>query len=398
MNPKKDISVLIAEDDFLISETIRQTIESLGYVVVGEAMDGREALEMTCNLHPDVVLMDIKMPTMNGIEATHHIQASCPTPVVALTAHDAPELVDQAGEAGASAYLVKMPERGEIKRAITIAIERFKDLMELRRLNQELQDEIARRKQAEKTLREHAIELEKRNEDLDAFADAVSHDLKNPLNLVMGFADVLSTDYEELPLDTIQTTLQMIVRKSHEMNSIIDALLLLARVRKEDIVQQPLNMASITKQVIHRLDNMIQDHQAHVTLPDEEDWPTAIGYRPWVEEVWVNYLSNAIKYGGDPDKDIPPLIELGFDRQTEVDTSPDSHIRFWVRDNGPGLTPDDQDRLFTPFTRLDQDRSYGNGLGLSIVRRIMDKMGGETGVESTVDEGSTFWFTLPAQK
>jgi two-component system, sensor histidine kinase and response regulator len=83
-----------------------------------------------------------------------------------------------------------------------------------------------------------------------------------------------------------------------------------------------------------------------------------------VEEVWVNYLSNAIKYGGNP-----PRIELGADQL------PDNHIRFWVRDNGPGLSPDDQQRLFTPFTQLNQVMVRGHGLGLSIVQRIVHKLG-----------------------
>jgi two-component system, sensor histidine kinase and response regulator len=104
-----------------------------------------------------------------------------------------------------------------------------------------------------------------------------------------------------------------------------------------------------------------------------------------VAEVWANYLSNAIKYGGDP-----PRAELG------ADLPADGRVRFWVRDNGPGLSPEDQARLFAPFERLHQVRAQGHGLGLSIVRRIVEKLGGEVGVESAVGQGSTFWFTLPA--
>ncbi len=110
----------------------------------------------------------------------------------------------------------------------------------------------------------------------------------------------------------------------------------------------------------------------------------ALGYGPWVEEVWANYLSNAIQYGGRP-----PRVELGATEQA------DGMVRFWVRDNGPGLTPEEQARLFTPFTRLDQVRAKGHGLGLSIVRRIVEKLGGQVGVESEVGRGSVFTFTLP---
>jgi signal transduction histidine kinase len=116
-------------------------------------------------------------------------------------------------------------------------------------------------------------------------------------------------------------------------------------------------------------------------MPDA--WPVAFGHGPWIEEVWANYLSNAMKYGGKP-----PRLELG------AETIGDN-VRFWVADNGPGLTPEQQARLFTPFTRLHQVRATGQGLGLSIVRRIMEKLGGRAWVESRPGEGSTFYFTLP---
>jgi two-component system sensor histidine kinase/response regulator len=145
-----------------------------------------------------------------------------------------------------------------------------------------------------------------------------------------------------------------------------------------------------------RLGDVIAQRQAQIILP--ERWPGASGYGPWVEEVWVNYLSNAIKYGGEP-----PRVELGFDESAHECTSADSlprtfagsHVRFWVRDNGPGLTPEEQGRLFRSFERLDQVRAKGHGLGLSIVRRIVEKLGGEVGVESEPGQGSVFWFALP---
>ncbi len=133
------ISVLIAEDDFMVSEAIQKEVEDLGYIIVGKAPDGRQVVEMTQSLQPDVILMDIEMPDMDGLEATRRIYQSCPTPVVILTAYDTPDLVKQAGKAGAGAYLVKMPNAREIERAITIATARFDDMMTLRRLNAELQ-------------------------------------------------------------------------------------------------------------------------------------------------------------------------------------------------------------------------------------------------------------------
>ena len=274
------------------------------------------------------------------------------------------DLVAQASEAGVGAYLVKPPGRHEMERAITIAMARFEDMMKLSSLNAELQTRI---------------------EDLDAFAHTVAHDLQSPLSLMIGYAEVLEQDHTTLPPEKLQTYLHNIARNGRKLSRIVDALLLLAGVHKTAVEVAPLNMADIVAEALQRLRPLIDEYRPDIRLPDI--WPQPLGYEPWVEEVWTNYLSNAIKYGGRP-----PRIELGA-------TGPvDGMIRFWIQDNGSGVTAEEQARLFTPFTRLDRSRARGYGLGLSIVRRIVDKLGGEVGVESDgiPDRGSTFSFTLPS--
>jgi AmiR/NasT family two-component response regulator len=114
-------------------------IEGMGYEVAGIAADGRQAIQMAQSLRPDVILMDVGLPIMDGIQATQQIQASCPTPVVIVTAHEPTDIVGRASMAGVGAYLVKPPEALEIERAIVIAMARFADMIELRRLNAELE-------------------------------------------------------------------------------------------------------------------------------------------------------------------------------------------------------------------------------------------------------------------
>jgi len=361
MNQREEnVRILIAEDDYLVGAMIKGALEEVGYAVVGEAADGLEAVEMTQSLRPDVVLMDIKMPNLDGLEAARRIYEHCPTPVVVLTAYETVKLVKEASATGVGAYLVKPSNAREMERAITVAMARFGDMMKLRRLNAELQA---------------------RNEELDAFDHTVAHDLRNPLALIMGFASVLERDYATTLDEEQQKCLRAIVRNGRKMNNIIDELLLLAGVRKMEVEMEPLDMANIVAEAQQRLAFLIEKHQAKIILPDT--WPVALGYGPWVEEVWANYLSNAIKYGGRP-----PRVELG------ATTQPDGTVRFWVRDNGPGLTPEDQARLFTPYTRLDQIRAKGHGLGLSIARRIVEQLGGQVGVESEAGQGSVFTFTL----
>jgi two-component system cell cycle sensor histidine kinase/response regulator CckA len=242
--------------------------------------------------------------------------------------------------------------------------------------------DISVQRQTQEALRQYASELEARNEDLDAFAHTVAHNLKAPLNPMIGFATLLEQDYRTLSEDELREYLQVIAQSGHKMSNIVEELLLLAQARSKDVEITPLPMGRIVAEVESQLAYVIEEYQAEIII--SETWPIAQGYGPWIEEVWANYISNGIKYGGQP-----PRLELGA---TEL---PDGMIRFWVSDNGPGLTLEEQSELFKPFTRLSQVRATGSGLGLSIVRHIVEKLGGQVGVESEVGHGSTFFFTLP---
>jgi PAS domain S-box-containing protein len=223
------------------------------------------------------------------------------------------------------------------------------------------------------------------NAELDAFAHTVAHDLKDPISVLTGFANILEKDFTSMSDSELGEYLQVITRTGDKMINIIDELLLLARMRHIDKVQmQRLNTEEIILQAIKRLQFMIEQYDARIEAVDTENWPQALGYPSWVEEVWVNYISNAIKYGGQP-----PKVTLG------AELAENGMVRFWVKDNGRGIPPDQRNRVFTPFTRLDQVRAKGHGLGLSIVQRIVHKLGGEVSFESAVGEGSVFSFTLP---
>lgn len=232
-------------------------------------------------------------------------------------------------------------------------------------------------------LRQHANDLQARNEELDAFSHMVAHDLKNPLSLTIGYAQFLKKRHGAVLDADGNKCVEQIEQSGVKMSNIIDELLHLAKIRSTEVPTEALDMGDVAAMAELRLTNMIEEYGAEVIWPDS--WPSALGHDAWIEEVWVNYLSNALKYGGRP-----PKIELGW---TPEDNG---MIRFWVRDNGRGLTPEERAKLFTPFTRLGQTRVEGHGLGLSIVRRIVEKLGGSAGVESEVGKGSTFSFTLPA--
>lgn len=231
-------------------------------------------------------------------------------------------------------------------------------------------------------LHQRTQDLEARKNELDAFAHTVAHDLQNPLALITGYAEVLvETDFSLTEEEKIKS-LTHILENTRKMSNIIDELLLLATVRREDMAIAPVDMARTIKEARRRLSHIIEKSNAVLTIP--ATWPQAMGYAPWVEAAWVNYLSNALRYGG-----IPPIIEVGSFIQ------PDGMICFWVRDQGPGIPQEQQARLFQPFEQVNKIRAKGHGLGLSIVRRIIEKLGGQVGLHSEVGAGATFWFTLP---
>ena len=237
--------------------------------------------------------------------------------------------------------------------------------------------DITERKHADAE-REHLIA------ELDAFARTVAHDLKGPVGVIRGYSSYLLDCQDNIDAIEQSSALLAIDQTSQRLNNIIDELLLLAGVRQAEVKPAPIDMGAVVSEAVERLAYMIRDYQAVISTPSS--WPKVLGHGPWIEEVWVNYISNALKYGGNP-----PSIELGSS------TCENGQVRFWVQDNGTGIPLEAQTQLFTPFTQLDRTRASGYGLGLSIVRRIAEKLGGSAGIESdTSQPGSRFYFTLPA--
>jgi len=141
---RKKLRVLIAEDDFLVAEMVRGQVEQLGHEVVAVVENGHLAAEKTRELRPELVLMDINMPDMDGIDGMRLIQKHFPTPIIILTAYESDDLVEKASEAGAGAYLVKPSSVAEMDRAMIIAVARFQDIQRLRKVNEELEEALAR--------------------------------------------------------------------------------------------------------------------------------------------------------------------------------------------------------------------------------------------------------------
>ena len=348
--------ILVVDDKPANLRLLINILNSAGHQV-RPVRDGRTALQAVQAQLPDLILLDIMMPEMDGYEVCRRLKEdpySVGVPVIFISALD--DLHDKmtSFSLGAVDYITKPFQPEEV-------LARVNTHLALHHLQQQLREQVA---------------------ELDAFAHTVAHDLKNPLAFIVSMADLLKTHYPETGTPEVKSHLEKIHNNSYRLLDVIEELLLLSSVRKQDVPLSPVDMRLVVLQARERIQLMLEEAGGELVIPDQ--WPAALGYAPWIEEVWINYLSNAIKYGGQP-----PLLELGAEERT------DGMVRYWVRDNGSGLSEEKQAVLFTEFIRLNELRIQGYGLGLSIVRRIMDKLDGRVGVNSRPGEGSQFFFELP---
>ncbi len=359
-----DGTILLVDDTPENLGVLSDMLETAGYTVQ-RADSGQAALESIHKKPPDLILLDIMMPGMTGFEVCEKLKADETTeaiPVIFISAlNDIRDRIN-AFNVGGVDYIAKPFFVQEV----------------LARVRTHLALRSARR-----ALEEKLSEVQIQNEELDAFAHTVAHDLKNPITILSGYLEFLRLDMETIATDEQVEFLAAIDRSVNKMRNIVEELLLLAGIRKQDIIVTNFAMDDVTRDALTRVSNLIKQKDAIIHQP--ESWPEVQGHPAWIEEVWVNYLSNAIKYGGQP-----PHLWLGW---AALD---DGRIHFWVRDNGKGISADKLDGLFTPFERLDQAKTEGYGLGLSIVLRIIEKLNGEVTISSEIGVGSTFGFILPS--
>jgi signal transduction histidine kinase len=230
-------------------------------------------------------------------------------------------------------------------------------------------------------------QLEERNAELDAFGHTVAHDLRGPLTNLIGYTEMLSTLFESDIPQSAQACLQTIGMSALKMDQIISSLLLLATLRNAAESIAKVSMEPVARAAVERFREQINQRSIEVVIAP--DLPPALGHGPWLEEVIANLVDNAIKYIGKNNPS-PRITILGIKQ--------DGMVRYEVKDNGLGIKPEDRDRLFEMFSRFHKAEGRGLGLGLSIIKRIVTKLNGTLGVDSTLGQGSTFWFTLPAAK
>jgi signal transduction histidine kinase len=247
---------------------------------------------------------------------------------------------------------------------------------EIRHLNVALEQRVA----------ERTAQLEAANRELEAFSHSVSHDLKTPLIVIKGFSRVLSNSHAALLSDREREMLDIIQETTERMEQLINDLLAFSRSAQQQMNPSSINMEELARNTFNELHVLTPERKVTCTI---KPIPSARGDQSMIRQVFVNLISNALKF---TQRQPNPAIEIGSERMGD-------EIVYYVKDNGVGFDMEKADRLFSVFERLHGAEEFaGTGVGLSIVQRIIHRHGGRVWAEGKLNEGATFYFTIPGKE
>jgi two-component system, NtrC family, sensor kinase len=377
--PKK---VLAVDDSPTYLSSIAAALTDAGYDVVC-ARSGEEALELLAIQPVDCILLDLMMPGMGGQETCRRIKAAPSIreiPLIMLTAlEDRQTMVEGLG-AGADDFIAKSSELEVLKARVLAQIRRRQFEDENRRLrDQLLKMEIAEARAA------LAEELERKNQELEAFSYSVSHDLRAPLRVIEGFSQAaLEAVAPSAGVLAVQH-LQRVRAAASRMSELIDDLLELSRVGRAELRRDRVDVSRLAAEVLSELQKAEPERRIQVAVHPRL---TAEADPRLMRIVLENLLGNAWKFTS---KKAEARIEVGAG-------SSNGRSFFFVRDDGAGFNPKYAARLFSPFQRLHQESDFkGTGIGLATVQRIIERHGGRVWAESAPGQGATFSWELPAR-
>jgi signal transduction histidine kinase/DNA-binding response OmpR family regulator len=232
----------------------------------------------------------------------------------------------------------------------------------------------------ERRVAERTTELQEMNAELETFSYSVAHDLRAPLRSLHSFAQILLEGYSDVLDAEGRDYAQRIVAAARRLDALTHDLLTYSRLGRAAMVLESVNLEEVVEEVLTELEVEIRNKTAHVTV--DRPLPPVLGHSTSLMEVVSNLLMNGLKFVAP---DIRPQVRIWA-------TERDEWVRLWIQDNGIGIAPEYHERIFGVFERLHGVDAYpGTGIGLAIVRKSMERMGGRVGVESALGQGSTFW-------
>ena len=380
------VNILMVDDEPANLIALIATLEGLGQNLV-TATSGKEALRQVLEMDFAVILLDVQMPDLNGIETATIIrerERSRHIPIIFLTGvGQTDEMMFKGYSAGAVDYLLKpmVPEilRAKVEVFVELAVSRMK-----------LQQEVAERTRTAAEISKLNSALEEKNarlqetiNELDSYSYSVSHDMRSPLRSMKGYADILMEECLSSLSPEHQGYLQKISSGATRLDHLIQDVLSYTWLSRSKFQLLPVDLDRLTRDIIEQYPGM-QPPQAEVWV--ESPLPQVMANEAMLTQCLSNLLSNAVKFVPPGHK---PLIRI------RSEPMPSGMVRIWFEDNGIGIDPRDQDRIFGIFVKVHPAKVYeGTGIGLSIVRRAAEKMEGCVGVESELGIGSRFWLEL----
>ncbi len=371
-----EMKILVVDDNPVNLDILLLTLKERDYDI-SVATDGEMALKTAAKILPDLILLDIIMPGIDGFDTCVRLKEDPATkgiPIIFISAKDDPDDIVKGFESGGIDYITKPFNKSEVLARVDTQLQLQKRTQELRK--------------AEAEIKLYSKKLERSNQDLEAFASIASHDLKAPLRKICMLGSRFAKKYEKISTDEGRDYLSRICGMAGQLEHLVDSILQFSMLDNTRRTLKQCELKQVIEDVVEGLDMQINESGGEVIV---SDLPVIEGDSRLFYQLFQNIISNAIKYSREH---VPPIVNVCSSYINET-----KQWRIEVSDNGIGINEDYFERIFKPFERLHGKSDYeGVGIGLATCKKIVDYLNGNILVRSELGRGTTFSVVLPEKQ